>query len=550
MNRVCGSNELSTDSCWQVLSTHAEALKPRHLKELLAEKGRFEALSFRHEGLLLDLSRQRIVPETLKRLMELAEASELPRWIEALFAGEPVNDTEKRPALHTALRLPQNASLQLSGQDLVPDVHANLARMAEMVTQLHLRQWRGYTGEPIDTVVNIGVGGSDLGPVMACRALADFQPEAAQGLNIHFVSSMDGSQLAGLLDRLNPATTLFIVSSKSFTTIDTLANAETARRWLAEASGIADEVLVRRHFVAVTASPEKAAQWGVPQDNQLHFWDWTGGRYSMWSTIGFPIALKIGMDNFREMLAGAHSMDEHFRTAPLGDNLAVLLAMVGVWNINLLDYHAHAILPYDGRLAHLPAYLEQLEMESNGKSVRRDGSLSERRTCPVLWGEVGPNAQHAFYQLLHQGTEAVMSDFVVPVRRYEARSETLQRQHQLALANCLAQARVLALGDAALDAEPASPWQQYSGNQPSTVLLLDELSPRTFGALIALYEHKVFVQAVIWGINPFDQWGVELGKKMATRMLEVLGAAGSDEGMDLPTTGLLAEIRRLRSGEA
>ncbi|WP_229721821.1 glucose-6-phosphate isomerase [Marinobacterium nitratireducens] len=537
---------MTTDICWQALSTHAEALKPRHLKDLMADGGRFQSLSFRHEGLLLDLSRQRIVPETLERLMSLAQASELPEWIAALFAGEPVNDTEKRPALHSALRLPESASLQLEGQDLVPEVHANLARMAEMVAQLHQRQWRGYTGEPIDTVVNIGVGGSDLGPVMACRALADFQPEAARGLSIHFVSSMDGSQLAGLLDRLNPATTLFIVSSKSFTTIDTLANAETARRWLADASGMADAVLVRRHFVAVTASPEKAAAWGVPEDNQLHFWDWTGGRYSLWSTIGFPIALKIGMENFRRMLAGAHGMDEHFRTAELGENLPVLMAMVGVWNINLLDYHAHAILPYDGRLAHLPAYLEQLEMESNGKSIRRDGSGSELRTCPVLWGEVGPNAQHAFYQLLHQGTEPVMSDFIVPVRRYEAQSETLQRQHQLALANCLAQARVLALGDAALDAEPPTPWQQYSGNQPSTVLLLDELSPATFGALIALYEHKVFVQSVIWGINPFDQWGVELGKKMATRMLEALGQADGDQGMDRPTAGLLGEIRRLR----
>ncbi|MFC6669075.1 glucose-6-phosphate isomerase [Marinobacterium aestuariivivens] len=540
---------MNIDICWQALESHAGSLKPQHLKDLMAQPGRFEGLSFRHEGLLLDLSRQRILPESLERLMELAQASELPRWIASLFAGEPVNDTEKRPALHTALRMPRNASLELGGEDLVPGVHANLDRMSEMVAQLHLRQWRGYTGEPIDTVVNIGVGGSDLGPVMACRALSDFQPVQAQGLKIHFVSSMDGSQLAELLDQLNPATTLFIVSSKSFTTIDTLANAETARRWLAEASGIADDILVSRHFVAVTASPKKAQEWGVPEHNQLHFWDWTGGRYSMWSTIGFPIALKIGMDNFRAMLAGAHALDDHFRTAPLGGNLPVLLAMIGIWNINLLDIHAHAILPYDGRLAHLPAYLEQLEMESNGKSVRRDGQPSAHRTCPVLWGEVGPNAQHAFYQLLHQGTEPVMCDFVVPVRRYSQQSETLKRQHQLALANCLAQARVLALGDAALDTEPPTPWQHYSGNQPSTVIMLEELSPRTFGALIALYEHKVFVQSVIWGINPFDQWGVELGKKMANRMLEVLGSAAADEGLDASTEGLLQEIRRLRDNK-
>ncbi len=555
MNMACGSRELTIESCWQGLGAHADTVRQQHLKDLMSQDGRFGGLSFCHEGLLLDLSRQRLLPQTVDKLMELARACDLPGWIEALFQGEAVNNTEQRPALHTALRLPASASLQVAGEDVVPKVHANLERMAQIVDLLHSGQWRGYTGEPIDTVVNIGVGGSDLGPMMACRALDDFEPEQAKSIEVHFVSSMDGSQLAALLEQLNPATTLFIVSSKSFTTMDTLANAATARRWLQDASELRDEVLVSRHFIAVTASPEKARQWGIPLASQLHFWDWIGGRYSMWSTIGLPIALKIGVENFQQLLAGAHSLDEHFRHTPLQQNLPVLLAMVGIWNINFLDIHAHAILPYDGRLAHLPAYLEQLEMESNGKSVRRDGSASAHRTCPVLWGEVGPNAQHAFYQLLHQGTEPVMCDFVVSARRYTGQRETLQRQHQLSLANCLAQARVLALGDAALgaDQESSQPWQRYRGNQPSTVILLDELTPRALGSLIALYEHKVFVQSVIWGINPFDQWGVELGKTMATQLLQVLDSGDHPQAsFDQSTNGLLAAIgaRRKGAGEA
>ncbi|MCP8690311.1 glucose-6-phosphate isomerase [Marinobacterium sedimentorum] len=555
MKLACGSREVTIESCWQGLGVHADAVKQQHLKDLMSQDGRFGELSFRHEGMLLDLSRQRLLPQTLDKLVGLAQASDLQGWIEALFKGDAVNNTEQRPALHTALRLPAGATLPVAGEDVVPKVHANLERMAAMVELLHNRQWRGYTGEPIDTVVNVGVGGSDLGPMMACRALNDFVPDEAAHLKIHFVSSMDGSQLVDLLEQSNPATTLFIVSSKSFTTIDTLANAATARRWLQDASDVRDEVLVSRHFIAVTASPEKALQWGIPESNQLHFWDWTGGRYSLWSTIGLPIALKIGMSGFHQMLAGAHDLDRHFRSAPFSENLPVLLAMTGIWNINFLDIHAHAILPYDGRLAHLPAYLEQLEMESNGKSVCRDGSASAHRTCPVLWGEVGPNAQHAFYQLLHQGTESVMCDFIVSARRYASEHETLQRQHQLALANCLAQARVLALGDAALGGaqDNAKPWQRYRGNQPSTVILLDELTPHSVGALIALYEHKVFVQSVIWGINPFDQWGVELGKTMATQLLDVLDSGQHPvASFDHATNGLLAAIdaRRMKRPDA
>lgn len=536
---------MSLDNCWCDLRQSARSLQDTHLSELLADESRFEQLSFEHDGLLLDLSRQRFTPEILQQLVALADASKLGARIDALIGGEKVNATEQRAALHTALRTPTGTEVRVDGEDVIPAVQATLDKMDSLIATLHSGQWRGFSGEAIDTVVNIGVGGSDLGPLMACHALEEFKPAAARGIGLHFVSSMDGSQLSGLLSRLNPATTLFVLSSKSFTTIDTLANAATALQWLLDASGLEREVILRHHFVGITAKPDKAREWGIPLQNQLLFWEWTGGRYSLWSAIGFPIAVSIGMEGFRRLLAGAHSMDRHFHQAPFEQNLPVLLALTGIWNINLLDIHANAILPYDGRLAHLPAYLEQLEMESNGKSVRLDGQPVSERTCPVLWGEIGPNAQHAFYQLLHQGTESVMCDFIVPIRRYTEQSPYLQEQHRLALANCLAQARVLALGDRALtdqDAAGAPPWKRYRGNQPSSMILLDELTPYSLGQLIALYEHKVYTQAVIWQINPFDQWGVELGKKMATEMLGALESGNRDPGLDCATRGLLERI--------
>ncbi|WP_432697774.1 glucose-6-phosphate isomerase [Marinobacterium sp. YM272] len=540
---------MNPDKCWSDLRESAQALKKRHLSELMADDSRFDTFSFSHDGMLLDLSRQRMLPETLDQLVALAEASGLKQKIDDLIGGSHVNTTEDRAALHTALRTPAGKPLVVDGKDVVAGVQATLDKMDNLVSTLHSGQWRGFNGEAIDTVVNIGVGGSDLGPLMTCHALSEFQPDNARGIDLHFVSSMDGSQLSGLLSRLNPATTLFVLSSKSFTTIDTLANAATARQWLQDASGLEVETILRHHFIGITAQPQKASEWGIPTQNQLLFWDWTGGRYSMWSAIGLPIAIATGMDGFRQLLAGAHSIDTHFQQAPFKENLPVLLALAGIWNINLLDIHAHAILPYDGRLAHLPAYLEQLEMESNGKSVRLDGTDSDHRTCPVLWGEIGPNAQHAFYQLLHQGTESVMCDFIVPAKRYTEQSRTLQEQHRLALANCLAQARVLALGDKALDADTAAsapPWKRYRGNQPSTVILLDELTPYALGQLIATYEHKVYTQAVIWQINPFDQWGVELGKKMATAMLDELDEPGRSGKLDSATQGLLDRINAQR----
>jgi glucose-6-phosphate isomerase len=528
---------------WVDLRAHAEDMKGQHLRELFkSEENRFDGLSFTADNFLLDLSKQRITKQTLRQLTTLAKQQGLHEWIEKLFTGEQVNLSEKRSALHTALRLPKENELQVNGQMVTTDVHASLEKMESLVRQVQQGQWRGFDGRPIRSIVNIGVGGSNLGPLMACDALEQYTPLESKLLDVHFVSSMDGSELEKLLPLLEPATTLFIVASKTFTTIDTLANANTAREWLLKASGKPVGLINQHHFIAATGNVERAEKWGVPEKNQLLFWDWVGGRYSLWSVIGLPIALKVGMDNFRDILKGAHAMDVHFRETSFDKNLPVLLGLIGVWNINFLNIHAHTILPYDGRLAHLPSYLQQLEMESNGKSVNSKGERLNYRTCPVLWGEVGSNAQHAFYQLLHQGTELVMCDFITAAVRYDGEGEELQQQHQLSLANCLAQSRLLALGD-----ESASDlsYQHYDGNQPSTTIMLDELTPETFGGLIALYEHKVFVQSVIWEINPFDQWGVEKGKKVASSLLTEFKSEVS-EYLDSSTQGLIQRVQAQR----
>lgn len=534
---------------WQALVARAADMQRRHLRDLWLQPGRAAALSRRAGPLLLDFSKQRLCPDDLAALLALADDCGLKAAITELMAGAPVNNTEARPALHTALRAAADAVVQVEGRNVTPDVQASLARMEEMVGRIHSRQWRGYSGKPIRDVVNIGVGGSDLGPFMACNALGEFAPAAARDLRLHFVSSIDGTQIADLLGALQPDTTLFIVSSKSFTTVDTLSNARTALQWMLEDTGD-EELTLRHHFIGVSARPERMSEWGIPAANQIAFWEWVGGRFSLWSAIGLPVALLLGMDGFRDMLAGARFMDAHFREAPLADNLPVLLGLVGVWNATFLDIRAHTVLPYDGRLKFFPAYLTQLEMESNGKSVSRAGEALDYRTCPVLWGDVGPNAQHAFYQLLHQGTQAVSSDFIAPVRRYDAHRQTqdLQVQHQLALANCLAQSRVLMMGDACVDNADAAPgFRRYRGNQPSTTLLLDELNPWTLGALVALYEHKVYVMSVIWDINPFDQWGVELGKQIADKTYLAL-QVGQAADFDGSTAALLAHIQAAGKG--
>lgn len=533
---------LTMSSVWEQLERRAAEEKQKHLADWFdADEARFEGFSLSDCGLLADYSKQRLSSDTRDLLVKLADERKLTHWVSCLFGGQDVNCTEKRPAMHWRLRGPQGP-----GQD---DVHGQLDTMEAMVDRIMAGHWRGCMGDAITDVVNVGVGGSELGPLMAAFSLESYLPPEGQNRpRLHFASSMDGSQISQILRNLNPRTTLILVSSKSFTTVDTLHNANTARSWLARGLGGESDAMMRCHFIGISASAQRMTDWGILEKNQLRFWEWVGGRYSLWSAIGMPIALTVGMKAFRDMLAGAHAMDEHFRNRPWQENIPVMLGLMDVWNINFLNITARAVLPYDGRLKHLPAYLEQLEMESNGKSVCRAGKPVEYHTCPVIWGEVGPNAQHAFFQLLHQGTKPVACEFLMTARRYTEAMHfdsvtELEAQHRLSNANCLAQSRLLALGERALDPKVALPsYKRYRGNQPSTTLVLDELSPRTLGALLAMYEHKVFVQAVIWGINPFDQWGVEMGKLIATDMLEVLADPESAAGLDASSMALARHI--------
>lgn len=531
----------------QKLEQLMEQHKTVHLTELFdKEQDRFAKYCVGCEDLVFDFSKQRINQPILDALVQLAESKQLNKWIDTLFSQNKINYTEQREAMHWALRLPADNQVY---PELAKQVSDQLERMYQLVNKIHEGQYRGATGEVIQDVVNIGVGGSDLGPLMVSHALSDFKVKTAKPLNIRFVSTMDGSQLSDILHQLRPETTLFIVSSKSFSTIDTLSNAHTARKWLEKALGRESSIL-KSHFIGVSTKPDKMTEWGIHPDNQFLLWDWVGGRYSLRSCIGLPIALTIGVEGFKAFLAGAHGIDEHFRTTEFHQNIPVLMGLMGIWNTNYLNLKTHAVLPYDGRLKYFTSYLQQLEMESNGKSTQRNGQKVENTTCPIVWGEVGPNAQHAFYQLLHQGTQKVSCDFIAPMHRYNANhftyvenADALIDQHLLALSNCLAQSRLLAFGNDALKVdqrEQLPAYKQYEGNQPSTTMLLKELSPRTMGKLIALYEHKVFVQSVIWDINPFDQWGVEKGKEIANDLLPILNGESSDlSHLDDSTQGLI-----------
>lgn len=532
---IAGLNELKVE------------FNSKHLTQLFAEDPqRFDQFSMSLAPILFDFSKHRINQKVLQHLVQWADAQHLKSWIKRLFSSESINYTEQRSAMHWALRLPQDTQQHA---DVAALVHIQLERMYALVDKIHAGQCRGATGEVIQNVVNIGVGGSDLGPLMVSHALSDFKKTTEKPLNIHFVSTIDGTQLSDLLHQLRPETTLFVISSKSFGTIDTLSNAQTARVWLEKSLGQEPQIL-KHHFIGVSTKPEKMTAWGIVAENQFLLWDWVGGRYSLWSCIGLPIALTIGIDGFKQFLAGAHAIDQHFQNASFEKNIPVLMGLLGAWNNNFLDIQTHAVLPYDGRLKYFAAYLQQLEMESNGKSTQRNDKKVQWDTCPIIWGEVGPNAQHAFYQLLHQGTQSVSSDFIAPVQRYNAQqftyvdnAESLIEQHHLALSNCLAQSRLLAFGNQALDpAEVATleSYKQYEGNQPSTTILLQELNPYSLGMLIAMYEHKVFVQSVLWNINPFDQWGVEKGKEIASQLLPILNGEQSDlSSLDASTKGLI-----------
>lgn len=529
------------------LKKQSDILASLHLSDLFQQDDeRFKNFSLNLQDFTLDYSKQRVNKEVISQLIAFAKQKKLGDWIQTLFSEQLINYTEQRAAMHWALRLPKKDSQH---QTLADQVHEQLEKMYKLVNKIHAGQYRGATGEVIQDVVNIGVGGSDLGPLMVSHALSDFKVKTKSALKTHFVSTMDGTQLSDILHQLRPETTLFIVSSKSFGTIDTLSNAQTARLWLQKALGDNDRV-VKSHFVGISTKPEKMTAWGIAPHQQFKLWDWVGGRYSLWSCIGLPIALTIGVDGFKSFLAGAYALDQHVQTAPFEQNMPIILGLLGVWNSNFLNIPTHAVLPYDGRLKYFTAYLQQLEMESNGKSIQRDGKRIKQTTCPIIWGEVGPNAQHAFYQLLHQGTHEVSCDFIAPVKRYNAQqftyadnADALVTQHHLALSNCLAQSRLLAFGNEVLakdEIDHLPEYKQYEGNRPSSMMLMNELNPYNLGMLIALYEHKVFVQSVMWNINAFDQWGVEKGKEIANQLLPVLNGETTDlSQFDDSTRGLL-----------
>ncbi|HUF90682.1 MAG TPA: glucose-6-phosphate isomerase [Gemmatimonadota bacterium] len=528
---------------WKALEDHHREVGHRHLRELFAgDPGRGERMTFEAAGLVLDASKNRVTDETLSLLGELARQAGVRERAEAMFRGEPINVTEDRPVLHVALRAPRGASILVGGTDVVPEVHAVLGRMAAFSERVRTGAWTGRTGRRIRAVVNLGIGGSDLGPRMATRALAAY---ADRDLTVRFVSNVDATAFVEATRDLDPAATLFVVCSKSFTTLETLTNARTARAWLVGALG--DEAAVASHFVAVSTNAEGVAEFGIDVENMFGFWDWVGGRYSLASAVGLSLMLAIGPDRFREMLAGMRAMDDHFRAAPIERNLPALLGLLGIWYGNFFGAATHAVLPYDEYLALFPAYLQQLDMESDGKRVDLAGRPVEIDTGPVVWGQPGTDGQHAFFQLLHQGTRLVPCDFL----GFLEPLHDVGRHHALLYANLVAQTEALAFGKtaeevAAEGVEPGLvPHRTFPGNRPSTTILADRLSPGSLGALIALYEHKVFVQGAVWGIDSFDQWGVELGKTLAARIAPELEA--EEEPSLRHDTSTNALIRRYRS---
>jgi glucose-6-phosphate isomerase len=515
-----------------------------HMRDLFAhDPRRFEKFSARLGDLLVDYSKHRIEEETMRLLFALAREAGVTGLRDRMFAGEKINLTENRAVLHVALRNRSNRPIRVDGEDVMPEVNEVLARMRRFTDRLRSGAWKGATGARITDVVNIGIGGSDLGPVMATEAL---RPDWQEGLSAHFVSNVDSTHLVETMKRLDPATTLFIVASKTFTTQETLMNARSARAWL---TGKLGEAAVPKHFVAVSTNAAEVSKFGIDTDNMFGFWDWVGGRYSMWSAIGLPIACVIGMDRFEEMLSGAHEMDEHFRTAPLEQNLPVILGMLGIWYSNFFGAQTHAILPYDQYLHRFPAYFQQGDMESNGKSVDRDGRrIEDYTTGPVVWGEPGTNGQHAFYQLIHQGTRLIPCDFIATVKS----RNPLGDHHLVLLANFFAQTEALMRGKTPDEVraegvpEALVPHKAFLGNRPSTSMIFDVLDARSLGRLVALYEHKIFVQGAVWNINSFDQWGVELGKQLAKRIEPELKAPGPVTSHDASTNGLIEHYKERR----
>jgi glucose-6-phosphate isomerase len=537
---------------WKALEQHFKVMRTFDMRTAFHEDARrFEHLSLRCGNLLLDYSKNRITADTMNQLMQLARESELEALRNAMFSGERINFTENRAVLHTALRAPVRPPRVVEGVDVEREVAKVLKRMQRFVESIHNGSWRGHTGKPIRDVVNIGIGGSDLGPAMVCAALDHY---ALESLRVHFVSNLDPAHLAGTLKHLDPETTLFIVASKTFTTLETLANANSAKAWLLAA--LHAPAAVARHFVALSTNAEAVAAFGIDPENMFIFWDWVGGRYSLWSAIGLSIALQIGWGNFQALLSGAHAMDVHFREAPLEANMPVILGMLGIWYANFWGTDTYGVYPYDQRLRLLVPFLQQLDMESNGKNVNHANKLVNYNTGPIVWGAPGTNGQHAFFELVHQGTRLIPTDFLAAA----VNLTPLADQHEWLLANCLAQTEALLKGKSRAVAEAElvaqgmgrdaakalAPHKVFPGNRPSNTLLYQKLDPHTLGMLIALYEHKVFVQGAIWQINSFDQWGVELGKQLAPPIRAALNSAPVIGEHDGSTLGLITDIRRRR----
>jgi len=532
---------------WQALQAHAPAVRALHLRELFAtDPQRAQRMTLDAVGIYLDYAKNRVTDETLRRLLALADGVGLRERIDAMFSGERINTTENRAVLHVALRAPRGADIRCDGMNVVPGVHEVLERMAVFAKRVRGGTWLGHGGKRIRHVVNIGIGGSDLGPVMAYEALRHY---SARDLDLRFVSNVDGTDFAEAVQGIDAAETLFIVASKTFTTLETMTNAHSARAWLLGRLG-GDEAAVAKHFVALSTNAAAVSKFGIATDNMFGFWDWVGGRYSMDSAIGLSTMLAIGPERFRDMLAGMHAMDEHFRTAPLERNQPVLMGLIGIWNSNFLGAHSVAVLPYEQYLKRFPAYLQQLTMESNGKRVRQDGRPVGVDTGPIYWGEPGTNGQHSFYQLIHQGTRLVPCDFI----GFGRSLNPLGEHHDQLMANVFAQGEALAFGKTAdeLRAEGVSealvPHKTFEGNRPSNTLLLDELTPAALGKLVALYEHIVFTQGAVWGINCFDQWGVELGKALAQRIIPELRDPAMAPAHDSSTNALIHRYRQLRRG--
>ncbi|MCX4630520.1 glucose-6-phosphate isomerase [Streptomyces sp. NBC_01443] len=534
---------------WLALGKHREELGQTHLRELFAaDPNRGTGYTLRVGDLHIDYSKHLVTDETLELLRELAAATGVAELREAMFRGEKINTTEDRAVLHTALRAPKDAVVEVDGENVVPAVHAVLDNMAAFADQVRSGAWTGFTGKRIKNVVNIGIGGSDLGPAMAYEALRAFTDRA---LTVRFVSNVDGADLHEAVRDLDPAETLFIIASKTFTTIETITNAESAREWLLAGLG-GDAAAVARHFVALSTNAEKVTAFGIDPANMFGFWDWVGGRYSFDSAVGLSLMIAIGPDSFREMLGGFRTVDEHFRTAPPEQNAPLLMGLLGIWYGAFFDAQSHAVLPYSHYLSRFTAYLQQLDMESNGKSVDRDGKPVDWQTGPVVWGTPGTNGQHAYYQLIHQGTKVIPADFIGFARPIGELPPKLAAQHDLLMANFFAQTQALAFGKTADEVraegvpEPLVPHKTFKGNHPTTTILAQDLTPAVLGQLIALYEHKVFVQGAVWNIDSFDQWGVELGKVLAKRVEPALTEGADVPGLDASTKALVAAYRGLR----